>query len=109
MYPLLLMTVAPPSESRDWRERVEVVLIVEQVGVETARSSVGTASRASEGETQRGGEEGRLSGELTALGGGLATSSAMLQYYSVAGWKANVGPVCQPGGGGFWDLCNWKL
>ena len=53
---------------------------VEQVGVETARSRLGIASRASEGETLREGEEGGCSGELSALAGGLMRSSAMVRW-----------------------------
>lgn len=51
---------------------------VEQVGVETARSRLGIASRASEGETLREGEDGGCSGEFKVLAGGLVRSSAML-------------------------------
>jgi hypothetical protein len=48
------------------------------VGVETDRSRVGIASRASEGETLRDGEEGGCSGEFSVLAGALARSSAMM-------------------------------
>jgi hypothetical protein len=51
---------------------------VEQVGVETARSRLGIASRANDGETLREGEDGGCSGELSALAGGLMRSSAMV-------------------------------
>lgn len=78
MYPLLLTTVPPPSESLDCRERLEVVEKVEHVGVETVRSRVGTASRASEGETLKDGEAGLCSGELSLLVGGLARSPAIV-------------------------------
>jgi len=49
----------------------------ELAGVETERSRLGTASRASEGDTLGEGEEGRCTGELSVLAGGLACSSAI--------------------------------
>lgn len=64
--------------------------MVEQVGVETARSSVGTASRASEGEMLRGGEEGRWYGELSVLAGGLMiASSAMFEVRREGGYRGS--------------------
>jgi len=79
MYPLLLTTAPPPSESLDSLDRLEVVEKVEQVGVDTVRSSLGIASRAREGDTLGQGEEGRRSGELSVLVGGVVSSlEAML-------------------------------
>jgi len=67
-----------------------VVENVEQVGVETARSRVGIASRASEGETLRDGEDGACSGELRVLAGGLMRSSAMMDSCKdVMSWLCN--------------------
>lgn len=66
MYPLLRTTVAAPSESLDCLDRVERVEPVE-LGVETERSSSGTASRAIEGDTLGEGESGRSSGEAIPL------------------------------------------
>lgn len=57
MYPRLRTTVAPPSLSRDWRDRIEEAVEVE--GVDTDRSSGGTASSASDGDTDGDGEDGR--------------------------------------------------
>ena len=51
------MTVVAPSDRRELRDRVESDEIVE--GVETARSSRGTASSASEGDVLGEGELGR--------------------------------------------------
>jgi hypothetical protein len=48
---------------------------VEQVGVDTVRSRRGIASRAREGETLGQGEEGRRSGELRVLAGGVVARS----------------------------------
>lgn len=48
---------------------------LELVGVDVARSSLGTASRAMDGETLRVGELGRWSGEVTLLSGGGVESS----------------------------------
>lgn len=52
-------------------------------GVDTERSSSGTASRASDGETLGEGEHGRCSGEVTLLAGVLADKSAMLDSYQI--------------------------
>lgn len=46
--------------------------------METERSSNGTASRASEGETLGEGELGRCAGEVTVLSGGLIGISAIV-------------------------------
>jgi hypothetical protein len=77
---------------------------VEQVGVETDRSREGIASRASEGETLRDGEEGGCSGEFRVLAGALARSSAMMwSCKDVMSWacnrKSKVPALWQPGGG----------
>ena len=48
---------------------------VEHVGVDTVRSRRGMASRAREGETLGQGEEGRRSGELSVLAGGVVARS----------------------------------
>ena len=74
---------------------------VEQVGVETDRSRVGIASRASEGETLRDGEDGGCSGELSVLAGALARSTAMMwSCKDVMSWLCNRKcPLWQPGGG----------
>jgi hypothetical protein len=93
MYPLLLTTVPPPSESLDSRDRVDVVEKVEQVGVDAVRSSLGIASRARDGETHGEGDSGRTSGELSVLAGGLVSSSAMLA-------SCRDGMDCVTGGGG---------
>lgn len=96
IYPLLLTTPFPPSESLDSRDRVEVVEKVEQVGVEAVRSRRGIASRASDGDVLGDGEPGRRSGELSVLVGGLVSSvssSAM-----VASCRDGMG--CDTGGGG---------
>lgn len=61
--------MAPPSLSRDCRDLIEEAVEVE--GVETERSSGGTASSAREGETEGEGEEGRCRGEATLLRRGL--------------------------------------
>ncbi len=61
--------MAPPSETLDCRERVERVEAEEVEGVDTERSSSGTASRAREGETLGEGELGRWMGEVTVLEG----------------------------------------
>lgn len=45
--------------------------------METERSSSGTASRASEGDTLSDGESGRVSGEAMLLAGGLGVMSAI--------------------------------
>jgi len=67
-----------------------VVEKVEHVGVDTARSRLGMASRASEGETLRDGEEGACSGELMVLAGGLVRYSAMLgSCKDVLRWGCN--------------------
>jgi hypothetical protein len=96
MYPLLLTTAPPPSESLDSRDLLEVVEKVEQVGVDTVRSSRGIASRAREGETLGQGEEGRRSGELSVLVGGVVSSlKAMLA-------SCRDGMGCVTGGGGVW-------
>jgi hypothetical protein len=52
-----------------------VVEKVEHVGVDTVRSRRGTASRAREGETLGQGEDGRRSGELRVLVGGVVARS----------------------------------
>lgn len=59
--------MAPPSETLDCRERVERVEAEDVEGVDTERSSSGTASRAREGETLGDGELGRWRGEVTVL------------------------------------------
>lgn len=46
--------------------------------METERSSSGTASRASEGDTLSDGESGRVSGEAMLLAGGLGVMSAIV-------------------------------
>lgn len=67
--------MAPPSLRRDCLERIEEAVDVE--GVETDRSSWGTASSARDGETEGEGEEGRCCGEVALLAGGLETVSAI--------------------------------
>lgn len=57
------------------------------MGVETVRSRRGIASRAREGETLGQGEEGRRSGELRVLAGGVVARSleaAMVAAATVA-------------------------
>jgi hypothetical protein len=76
IYPLRLTTVAPPSDEREFLDRVERVDIVD--GVETARSRSGTASRAREGEILGDGELGLWSGDATLLSGGLVIVSVIL-------------------------------
>ena len=53
--------------------------------METERSSSGTASRASEGDTLSDGESGRVSGEAMLLAGGLGVMSAIFVVV-VGGW-----------------------
>ena len=59
-----MTTVAPPSDSRDLLDWVEKVERVEVEGVDTERSSSGTASRASEGEMLNEGEVANWIGEV---------------------------------------------
>lgn len=72
------MIVAPPSDNLDRPDRVDSVDADELEGVDAARSSCGTASRASEGDTLGEGEHGRCSGEATLLAAGLDVDSAIL-------------------------------
>lgn len=73
------MTVAPPSDDRECRDREDSVEMVD--GVETARSSSGTASSARDGDVLGEGELGLWSGEATLLSGGLIIVSAMLSAW----------------------------
>ena len=75
IYPLRLTTVAPPSDEREFLDRVESVDIVD--GVETARSRSGTASRAREGDVLGEGELDRRFGDAAMLSGGLVIVSAI--------------------------------
>ena len=77
------------------------------MGVDTVRSRRGIASRAREGETLGQGEEGRSSGELSVLAGGVVARSAM-----VAAAAAAAASLCRDGmgcvtgdsrGGVFWE------
>jgi hypothetical protein len=98
MYPRLLTTAPPPSESLESRDLLEVVEKVEQVGVDTVRSSLGIASRAREGETLGQGDSGRMSGELSVLVGGVVVSS--LEAMLAPSCRDGMG--CVTGGGGVW-------
>lgn len=66
-----------PSESLDCLDLVESVE-PESDGVENDRSSGGTASRASDGETLGEGEAARCNGEVFALAGTLTGISVLL-------------------------------
>ena len=93
----------PPSDSRDSRDLLEVVEKVEHVGVDTVRSRRGIASRAREGETLGQGDEGRRSGELSVLAGGVVARSAMV---AAAASLCRDGMGCVTGdsrGGVFWE------
>jgi hypothetical protein len=69
---------------------------VEQVGVDTVRSRRGIASRAREGETLGQGEEGRRSGELSVLAGGVVARSteAMVAEASASLCRDGMGWLC---------------
>ena len=69
------MTVAPPSDTRECRDRLDREEMVD--GVDTARSRSGTASRASDGDILGEGELGLWTGEATLLAAGLIIMSAM--------------------------------
>ena len=58
---------------------MEIVELVDVEGVETVRSSRGTASRAREGDMLGDGEPGRWSGDVTMLASGLPAVSAMFE------------------------------
>ena len=70
-----MTTVAAPSESLDCRDLVESVDAAELDGVDADRSSRGTASRASDGETLGEGDAGLCSGDGMLLGVGLGDRS----------------------------------
>ena len=74
--------MVPPSDSLDCRDRVDDVEIVELAGVDTERSSNGTASSARDGETLGDGELDRRSGEVTLLNGGLVLGSDAISIAS---------------------------
>ena len=67
------------------------------MGVETVRSRRGIASRAREGETLGQGEEGRRSGELRVLAGGVVARS--LEAAMVAEAAATAASLCRDGMG----------
>lgn len=71
------------------------------MGVETVRSRRGIASRAREGETLGQGEEGRRSGELRVLAGGVVARSleaAMVAAAAAALSLCRDGMGCVTGG-----------
>lgn len=70
--------MAPPSERREWRDRVERVDEEELDGVDTERSNEGIASSANDGDALSEGELGRCSGEAMVLSGGVFAVSAMV-------------------------------
>ena len=63
------------------------------MGVETVRSRRGIASRAREGETLGQGEEGRRSGELRVLAGGVVARSLEAAMVAAAAVVATVEAV----------------
>lgn len=76
MYPRLRTTVAP-SDNREFLDRVDKVETVDVEGVETQRSSSGTASRARDAVVLGDGDLERCSGEAMLLTGGLGVDSAI--------------------------------
>lgn len=80
---------------RDLVLRVEAA---ELAGVETDRSRFGTASRASEGDMLGEGDEGRCTGELSVLAGGVVAVPAMLaRVQAASGQFRGVSYVLCPG------------
>lgn len=87
--------MATPSESLDCRERVESVEAEEYDGVETERSSRGTASKAREGEMLGDGEPGRCSGDVMVLSGGLVVVSAIIADVHTSTLRRYAGTRCE--------------
>lgn len=74
------------------------------MGVDTVRSRRGIASRAREGETLGQGEEGRRSGELSVLAGGVVARSAMVAAAAASLCRDGMGCVTGDSRGAvFWE------
>lgn len=84
MYPRLLTTVVALSESLDARDRVDSVEIDDAVGVDTDRSSAGTASKAGRGTASGGGESSLTA--MLLLNSGISIGISIIMVVVMSNW-----------------------